>query len=192
MRTVRALIVDDEPNAREGLRQLLASDPDVTVVGECGDGRSALSALRSLTPDLVFLDVQMPELDGFAVVRAVGPTGLPVVVFVTAYDRYALKAFEAHAVDYLLKPFTDERFSKALEQAKAQIERIRHGELGRNVAALVATEVGNKAARARLAVRTANGVVLLPIETIDWVDADGDYVRIHAAKATHVARQTSA
>src|SRR5688500_1629594 len=115
---IRTLIVDDEPLAREGLRLLLGEDGEVEVIGECASGREAVQAIQKLHPDLVFLDVQMPELDGFQVIAALSPDDLPAVVFVTAYDRYALRAFEVHALDYLLKPFDDERFQDALRRAK--------------------------------------------------------------------------
>jgi two-component system, LytTR family, response regulator len=197
MTEMRTLIVDDEPAARAGLRHLLSADPDIAVVGECRDGREAVAAMRDAGPELVFLDVQMPELDGFGVLRAVGEERLPVVVFVTAYDQYALRAFEVHAVDYLLKPFTDDRFREALRQAKLQVRRARLGELSRQVAALVADgaatgqAAGSPAAvRDRLVVKTGGGVTLVPMADIDWIDADGDYVRIHAGKAAHTVRET--
>ncbi len=196
MRTVRTLIVDDEKSARDGLRHLLAADGDITVIGECGDGRSAVSAIRDLEPDLVFLDVQMPELDGFATLRAVGLERLPTIVFVTAYDRYALAAFEAHAVDYLLKPFADERFHDALAQAKHRIRQSRLGEFGERVAALLAegpvplSSQPRSAAHRPLVLHTKERVVLLPADEIAWIDADGDYVRIHAPDTTHVVRET--
>src|SRR6516225_7189360 len=120
---IRAVIVDDEPLARERLRDLLAEDAEVEVVGECADGTEAVAAIRGHAPDLVFLDVQMPGLDGFGVVAEVGPENMPLTVFVTAFDRYALKAFEVHALDYLLKPFDQDRFESALARAK---DRLRH------------------------------------------------------------------
>ena len=197
MRSVRTLVVDDEPAARDTLRHLLAADPEITLVGECASGRSALAALRACEPELLFLDVSMPEMDGFAVLEAAGRHDLPVVVFTTAYVQFALPAFRAHAVEYLLKPFTDGRFREALEHAKSQVDRVRQGNLGRRVAALV--QDGQRAGppddapavgpRERLALRTPNGVVVLPMGTIDWVDADGDHVRVHAGKTAVVARQ---
>lgn len=198
MNEMRTLIVDDEPAARAGLRHLLTADPEITVVGECRDGREAIAGICDLGPELVFLDVQMPELDGFGVLRAVGGEQLPVVVFVTAYDQYALRAFEVHAVDYLLKPFTDDRFREALRQAKLQVRRARLGELSRQVAALVADGAVVRSSpsgslsplRDRLVVKTGGGVTLVPVADIDWIDADGDYVRIHAGKAAHVVRET--
>lgn len=198
MRGMRTLIVDDEPAAREGLRHLLATDPEIEVVGECRDGKAATAAIRDQAPELVFLDVQMPELDGLGVLRDVPPERRPVVVFVTGYDRYALQAFEVHAVEYLLKPFTDDRFREALSQAKLQVRRTRMSELGREMASL-AGEGGLPAAdrnapptgyRNRLVVKTGGNVVLVPVEDIDWIDADGDYVRIHVGKASHTVRET--
>ncbi len=120
---IRALIVDDEPLARERIRTLLTDEPEIEVVGECGDGHKAVAAIRRHAPDLLFLDVQMPELDGFGVLQELGAQHLPVVVFVTAYDKYTLRAFEVHALDYLLKPFDRERFHKTLTRARAQIRQ---------------------------------------------------------------------
>ena len=203
MRGMRTLIVDDEPAAREGLRHLLAADPEIEVVGECRDGRTAAAAIRDQAPELVFLDIQMPEVDGLGVLREVAPERRPVVVFVTGYDRYALQAFEVHAVEYLLKPFTDDRFREALQQAKLQVRRTRMGELGREMASLAepagaaADSVVSPAAaatpatfRSRLVVKTGGNVVLVPVEDIDWIDADGDYVRIHVGKMAHTVRET--
>jgi len=197
MRSMRTLIVDDEPAAREGLRHLLAADPEIEVVGECRDGRTAAAVIRDQAPELVFLDIQMPEMDGLGVLREVGPERRPVVVFVTGYDRYALQAFEVHAVEYLLKPFTDDRFREALRQAKLQVRRTRMGELGRELASLAEPagaapppQRGPAAYRSRLVVKTGGNVVLVPVEDIDWIDADGDYVRIHVGKAAHTVRET--
>lgn len=199
MRGMRTLIVDDEPAAREGLRHLLAADPEIEVVGECRDGKTATAAIRDQAPELVFLDVQMPELDGLGVLRDVPVEQRPVVVFVTGYDRYALQAFEVHAVEYLLKPFTDDRFREALSQAKLQVRRTRMGELGREIATLAGSDAAAapaekpaapKGYRSRLVVKTGGNVVLVPVEDIDWIDADGDYVRIHVAKASHTVRET--
>jgi two-component system, LytTR family, response regulator len=134
---IRAVIADDEPLARRGVRQLLAPHADVTVVAEARNGAEAVEALRAHRPDLVFLDVQMPELDGFGVLRRVGPERMPVVVFVTAFDLYALRAFEAHALDFLLKPFSDERFADALSQAKMRVRQERISTLGEQLAALI-------------------------------------------------------
>lgn len=137
---VRVLLVDDEPLARETLRLLMADDATLDVVGECGSGREALQAIAQLAPDLVFLDVQMPELDGFQTLARLPAGRRPIVVFVTAYDRYAVKAFDAHALDYLVKPFTDARFHEALARAKTHVRQRAFGELGERVMSLLRTQ----------------------------------------------------
>jgi two-component system LytT family response regulator len=200
---IRVLIVDDEPAAREGLRHLLAADPEVTVVGECANGREALEALHRAPADVLFLDVQMPGLDGFGVLRELGPDRVPVVVFVTAYNQYALHAFDVRALDYLLKPFSDERFQEALGRAKAHVRRGRLGDLGQRLAALLA-ELDQPAPPAvieapapgtgtyldRLVIKSGGRVTLLRVTEIDWIDAEGDYVRIHVGRQWHLLRET--
>jgi two-component system LytT family response regulator len=187
--------VDDEPAARNGIRHLLSRDPDVVVVGECRNGREAVRALEKGDVDLVFLDIQMPELDGFGVLSAIGVVNMPAVVFVTAYDRHALRAFEVHAVDYLLKPFTDERFHEALAHAKAQIQQKRLGELSRQLAMLLSEAEAPRGARSRqypkrMPIRDGGRVMLLPLREVDWLEAEKDYVRVHVGKSIHVIRQT--
>jgi two-component system, LytTR family, response regulator len=135
--TVRALIVDDEPLARDCMRLALRATPDVQIVGECGDGESAVEAIRKYAPDIVFLDVQMPGLDGFGVLEQIETAAMPVVVFVTAFDAHAIRAFEVHALDYVLKPFPDERLLAALERAQSAVQERRNGELGRRLAEFV-------------------------------------------------------
>jgi two-component system LytT family response regulator len=134
---IRALIVDDEPLARERIRALLRKERDIELLGECGDGARAIAAIEKHRPDLVFLDEQMPEADGFEVVKAVGADNMPTVIFVTAFDKYALRAFDVHALDYLLKPFDRERFAQALDRARAQIRRQRAGDIHRRLFALL-------------------------------------------------------
>ena len=189
---LRVLIVDDEPLARERLRVLLRDAPEVQVVGECGDGRRALAAIRRRRPDLLFLDVQMPELDGFAVLRALDPTELPAVIFVTAYDRYALRAFEVHALDYLLKPFDRERFHRALARARTQIERDRRGTLDARLLALLEDLRPGRKRLERLVVKEGGRVFFLRAEEIDWVEAQGNYARLHIGRETHLVRETMA
>jgi two-component system LytT family response regulator len=210
---IRALIVDDEPLARRGIRQLLESAEDVTVVGECRNGRDALTALDSLAPDLVFLDVQMPELDGFDVVRARGPARMPYVIFVTAYDEFAVKAFETHALDYLVKPVNDVRFAAALDRVR---ERMRFAEalaLSRRIGDLLATQArragGNTelpgdmeglaprltnaiAPARRLIVPTSTGDLVLDVEEIDWIQAEDYYAAVHARGRRHLIRESLA
>ncbi|HEV2750333.1 MAG TPA: LytTR family DNA-binding domain-containing protein [Gemmatimonadales bacterium] len=193
MRPIRTLIVDDEPAARDGMRQLLAADPEIVLTGECANGREATAAIRDTSPDLVFLDVQMPELDGFGVLREVGVERAPAVVFVTAFDQYALRAFDVHAIDYLLKPFTDDRFRQSLDRAKQQVRQAQLGDLSRKLAALLDHD-GAASARPRyldrLVVKSGGKVTLLPVGEIEWIDAEGDYVRIHVGKTWHLLRET--
>jgi len=187
MEKIRALIVDDEALARKRLRQFLAEVPDVEVVGECEDGRRAVSLIRSAAPDLLFLDVQMPLLDGFGVIREVGAGSVPAVVFVTAFDQFALRAFEAHALDYLLKPFGRERFMQAVVRARRQI-----GDA--NVRARLDALVGGLSERprhaARLAVKARGRTVILSTDEIDWVGAADNYLELHAGSASYVVRET--
>lgn len=189
---VRVLVADDEPLARSGVVRLLARDPEIAVVGECADGRSAIEAIGSLAPDLLLLDIQMPEIDGFEVIRLVGPERMPPVVFVTAYDQFALQAFEVHAVDYLLKPFDDERFAEAIARAKGLVRRGGLGEAERRVLArLAGTEPGPASGwLTRIVVKKTGSTILLPVEDIDWIESADYCVRIHAQKRNHVIRET--
>ena len=193
MRPIRTLIVDDEPAARDGIRHLLAANPEIVLAGECSNGREAAAAIRDTAPDLVFLDVQMPGLDGFGVLREVGVDRAPAVVFVTAFDQYALRAFDVHAIDYLLKPFTDDRFRQSLEQAKQLVRQGRLGDLSSKLAALLDhDEPAPPRPRYldRLVVKSGGKVTLLPVGEIEWIDAEGDYVRIHVGKTWHLLRET--
>lgn len=189
---IRALIVDDEPLARERIRTLLRKEPDIEVAGECGDGGRAVTAIEKERPDLVFLDVQMPEAGGFEVLEAVGAERMPAVIFVTAYDKYALRAFEVHALDYLLKPFDRQRFREALERARAHIRRAQAGELHQRLLALLGDVRPAQARRERLVVREGGRIFFLRVEEIDWVEAAGNYVRLHAGKRSHLLRETLA
>ena len=192
MSKIRALVVDDEPMARERIAGLLAQEPDVEVVGQCSDGLQAVSAIQQLAPELVFLDVQMPAVDGFGVIRQIGPDRMPLTVFVTAYDEYALKAFEVHALDYLLKPFGRDRFQQTLQHARAILERRRAGDLGRRLLALVndiKTEPGPTRLD-RLVVKSGGRVFFLRTDQIDWIEAAGNYVRLHLGDESHLFRET--
>jgi len=198
---VRTLIVDDERMARKRLRTLLTADPDVDVVGEAGNGRDAVAAIQERMPDLVFLDIQMPELDGFAVVQAVGVEHMPVTVFVTAFDQYALKAFEAHALDYLTKPFDRERFETSLGRAKQQVSlrtSARNASAAKPLTSSDATErlvsllsdIRRKQEFAeRLMVKSAGRVVFLRVDEIDWIEAAGSYVRLHVGRESHLLHE---
>lgn len=191
---LRVLVVDDEPLGRERLRTLLADDPGVEIVGECADGRSAVEAVRDLAPDLVFLDVQMPLLDGFEVVGAVGADSMPPVIFVTAYDEYAIKAFEVHALDYLLKPFDRARFDRALERAKEHLARRgEDGALAGQLRALLDEVRSGRDAAAegdRLLIRSRGRITIVPTRELDWIEAAGNYARLHAGEETHLMRET--
>jgi two-component system, LytTR family, response regulator len=182
--TTRVLIVDDEAVARRRIRRLLAPDPDVIVVGECGDGASAVRAIAAERPDVAFLDVQMPELDGFDVVQAVKPSELPAVVFVTAFDQYALRAFDVHAIDYLLKPFTSERFRVALARARERCGR------RDALAALVEQLRARPRYLARFAVRAADRTVLVDSADVDWMEAADNYVKLHVGAKEYLLRET--
>jgi two-component system, LytTR family, response regulator len=187
--TLRVLIVDDEAVARRRIRRLLAAETDVAVVGECADGASALSAIAKAKPDLAFLDVQMPELDGFGVVRSLTPSELPAIVFVTAYDRYALRAFDVQAIDYLLKPFTRERFRTALARARERLhERARDDRLTRLIDHLGASQQ----CPARVAVRSGDRFVVVDWSDVDWVEAADNYVTLHVGAREHLLRDTLA
>jgi two-component system, LytTR family, response regulator len=187
---MRALVVDDEPMARERVLSLLQHEDDVEVVGECSDGEQAIAAIQHQTPDLVFLDVQMPGIDGFGVIQAIGAERMPIVVFITAYDEYALKAFEVHAADYLLKPFGRDRFQETLKHARASLERRRAGDLGRRLLALVNDIKPETPKLDRLVVKSGGRVFFLRTEDIDWIEAAGNYVRLHLADESHLFRET--
>ncbi len=189
---IKALIVDDEPLARERLRAWLREEPNVELLGECSDGRQALEAIRASKPDLLFLDVQIPELDGLGVLEALGEAVPPAVIFVTAYDQFAVKAFEVHAVDYLLKPFDRERFRAALRRAEDRLERPESGAVAAQVAALSAELRPPGQPVTRLAVKTDGRYLLLKAEEIDWIEAADNYVSLHVGPRTHLLRETMA
>jgi two-component system LytT family response regulator len=190
MKRLRALIADDEPLARERIAGLLQGEPDIEVVGECPDGTKTVAAIQQLSPDLVFLDVQMPGATGFDVVQAVRPDRMPIVVFVTAYDKYALKAFDVHALDYLLKPFDRDRFQKALQRAREQVERQQTGDLGRRLLALVHDLKPANQRLDRLVIKSGGRVFFLRTDEIDWIEAAGNYVRLHLGSDSHLFRET--
>jgi two-component system LytT family response regulator len=187
---IRALIVDDEPVARRRIRRLLGAEADIEVAGECGDGRTAIEAIRSLQPQLVFLDVQMPEADGFAVLRAIGDP-MPAVVFVTAFDQYALSAFEVHALDYLLKPFTARRFAQTVERARSYLARLAAGPDDRVIRLLNDLRMPRRFL-SRFVVRSEGRVRLIDADDVDWIEAADNYVVLHVGASTHVLRETMA
>ena len=185
--TARVLIADDEAVARRRLRRLLQREPDLSVVAECADGAAALRLMVELAPDLVLLDVQMPELDGFEVLQRFPGDQWPAVIFVTAFDRYALRAFDVHAIDYLLKPFSAERFRTALGRART---RLRHRAHDAGLAALVDEIRRRPAFAARLAIPSRGRTVLLDTASIDWIEAADNYVTLHAGGREHLVRET--
>lgn len=197
---IRVLIVDDEPLARRGVRVCLAGAPDVEVVGECADGETAAGQIVQLAPDLVFLDVQMPGLDGFGVLARVPPAHWPLVIFLTAHEQHALRAFDAHALDYLLKPVDDDRFALALGRARQRLRERGAGEILSRMGALLHEHAGappegaaGTAAREgyleRFAVKSGTRMVLVPVEEVRWISAEGDYAGLHvAAGRVHLVR----
>jgi two-component system LytT family response regulator len=192
MNEIGALIVDDEPPARRGIRQLLEAHPDIRIIGECRDGREALLSLRVLRPDLVFLDIQMPELDGFGVVREHGPDRMPPVVFVTAYDQFAVRAFDAHALDYLVKPLNRARFDLAIARVRERRELMGARERERQLSVLLANLAANCSPVTRIVVPRSGGALMLAVDVIDWIQAV-DYVsRIHAGGERHLLRESLA
>jgi two-component system LytT family response regulator len=188
MRRYSAVIVDDEGPSRNRIRQLLGSEPDFQVIGECGDGRQAVDLLRRSPPDVLFLDVQMPEMDGFAVLQEIGAKQIPAVVFVTAYDKYALHAFEVQALDYLLKPFDRERFRETLERARTRITTAQAAELSDKLRDMLAALAPT--ARERIVIKNGGRVTLLDTASIDWIEAADNYVCLHCGTARHVIRET--
>lgn len=202
------LVVDDEALARRRVVEMLHRRDDVQVVGECANGREAVEAIRRLEPDILFLDVQMPGLDGFQVLERLGPQELPAVIFSTAYDEYALAAFDVHAVDYLLKPYADERLEQALERAESLLRARRLGELRERLRALLddvsvprTSDADRQSADPggpspdtgyleRFAVPGRKGITLVDAEEVDWIEASGDYATLHEGRTTHLLRTT--
>ena len=183
---MRILIVDDEPLARRGLRVRLKGIAEVEIVGESASGRAAVADIERTKPDLVLLDVQMPELDGFGVIDAIGPDRMSLTIFVTAYDTHAIRAFDANALDYLLKPIDDERFRVAIERARKRMSESRAARARRLEGAI--GSIGDR----RIVIRDGSRVLLFDQADIDWVGADGDYVRVHAQGRSHLVRHTLA
>jgi len=190
---LRVLVVDDEPLARNGVAELAGRDPELVVVGQCGDGAGALAAIRSLRPDLVLLDVQLPELDGFELLRRLEPGERPAVVFITAYDHFAVRAFDVHAIDYLVKPFDDTRFAEAVTRAKSAIRDARGGRLNERLSDLLEHLAGAPPADGwltRIVVKTGGRVVLVRVDEIDWIEAADYCVKLHVQDKVHVLRES--
>jgi two-component system, LytTR family, response regulator len=190
--TIRVLVADDEPLARRGVRQLLAPHSDLAVVGESRNGPETLRALDHLNPDLLFLDVQMPEMDGFAVLRARGPDRMPVVVFVTAHDQFAVQAFEAHAIDYLVKPLNVARFEAALRRVRERLHLLEAAGLASKLTAVLAAERAQREKKGveRLVVSAAAGELVIPVADIDWIGADDYYARLQIGPKSYLLRES--
>jgi two-component system LytT family response regulator len=193
---IKTVIVDDEPLARRNLRLLLERDSQIEIIGECRNGKEAVKAIETSRPDLIFLDIQMPEMDGFDVIEHVGAEHVQAIVFVTAFDQYALKAFEVHALDFLLKPYDDVRFNQALQRAKAQIETREISKISKRLLALLEERESQKHISTRqtpyltrLMIKLASRVVLLKVREIDWIEADGNYAKLHVGKKAHLLRE---
>jgi two-component system, LytTR family, response regulator len=191
MDRIRALIVDDEPIARQGLRALLDAETGIEVIGECRNGREAVKAIREQSPDLIFLDVQMPKMGGFDVVAELGAAQMPAVVFVTAYDQYAIKAFEIDAMDYLLKPFDEERFQKTLERVRSHFRQGSFSQLNQSLSALLTRlERGEAKQNERIVIKSGGRIFFVNADEIDWIEAAGNYVRLHVGVKAHLLRET--
>lgn len=189
---VRTVIVDDEPLGRERIRTLLDDDPEIEVVGEASDGKAAVAAIAKLKPALLFLDVQMPEMSGFEVLKAIAGAEMPAVIFVTAYDHYAVQAFQVHALDYLLKSFDRERFGQAVQRAKAEITKGREHKLDERLAALLEDLQVQHGKMERLIVRSGGRIIFLRVEEIDWIEAADNYVCLHVGRESYLLRGTMA
>ncbi len=187
---IRTLIVDDQLMARELLRRMLKDEPDIEIVGMPASGWEAVQAINSLSPDLVFLDVRMPELDGFGVLAQIDPARMPVIIFVTANDDFALRAFDVHALDYLVKPCTMDRFQTALHRARRQIHRNQARDIQRRLTALLEDLKAQPKLAERLPVKSEGRIIFLRLMDIDWVEAADNYVKLHSGNEAHMLRET--
>jgi two-component system, LytTR family, response regulator len=186
---IRVVIADDEALARDQISDLLKRFEDCELVGVCADGRQALTAIEENRPDLLFLDIEMPELNGFEVLQEIRVAPMPAVVFVTAYDKYAIQAFEAHALDYLLKPFDFERFERTLQRARKQIAASRNGELNEKLIQILQSRKSEPKFLDRLAIKSRGRVIFLRTDEITWIEAAGNYLELHTGKESHLIRE---
>lgn len=195
------LIVDDEPTAREGIRMYLEGEKGLEIVGECSNGIEAVSVIREQSPDLVFLDIQMPGMDGFEVIKAIGVEKMPATIFVTAYDKYALRAFDVHALDYLLKPFDQSRLLKAVSRSKAMMRKEDKNESNLQLLALIKelrrepvnitqSRIAERNYQERIVIKQSGHIFFLNVDEIDWIEAAGNYIKLHAGRETHLIRDT--
>jgi two-component system, LytTR family, response regulator len=187
---IRALIADDETLARKFIRQMLRDDRDFEIIGECGNGKETVAMIRKESPDVVFLDVQMPEMDGFAVLESIGIERLPEIIFTTAYEQYAIRAFELHALDYLLKPFDQTRFKDAIKYAKERFRSERWNDGRMQISALLENIKNKPQYVERLVIKSGGRITFLRIDEINWIEADDKYVHLHTGKARPMVRQT--
>ena len=187
---MRIVIADDEPPARERIRSLLAQEQNVEIVGECGNGEETLKSVSELQPDLLFLDIQMPAMDGFEVLRSLQKTKLPLIIFVTAYNEHAIKAFEVHALDYLLKPFTQKRFRDSLQRARATLEAKKTTVLPADLLEIIQKAQTPRTHLSRIPVRHGEKLYFVKTGQIDYLEAAGNYVVLHTGKETHIVRET--
>jgi two-component system LytT family response regulator len=187
---IRTLVVDDEPLAREGILIRLRGEPDIDVIGECRNGREGAAAILREAPDLVFLDVQMPRLDGFGVIESVGPKRMPPVIFVTAYDEHAVKAFEVHALDYLLKPIDGARFRDALERARVRVRSRNLEAVSEQLQEMLGALKGGAEHLERLSIKSRGRITFLSVNDIDWIEAADNYVQVHTGRQSHLVHAT--
>jgi two-component system, LytTR family, response regulator len=187
---IRALVIDDEPLAREMIREMLSSDPNIEIIAECANGREAVAAIKEQSPDLIFLDIQMPELGGFEVLESLEPGKAPYVIFATAYDQYAVRAFEVHAFDYLLKPFDNERFEVAWQRAKNQIQSDRSGQRDQHILALLEELKTGPSYLERLVIKAGGRVFFLSVDDVVCIEAEGNYVRVYDSNKSYLLRET--
>jgi two-component system LytT family response regulator len=192
---IKTLIVDDEPLARQTIRELLNDEPEIEIIGECKSGLEAVNFIRKQSPDLLFIDIQMPGMNGFEALSRIDLEQIPAIIFVTAFDQYALKAFEVHALDYLLKPFSDKRFKEALQQAKSNIELREINRLSQSLVALIGDHAGNemlpakrKSFLTRFMIRAGGRVTFIKTSDVDWIAADDYYIKLHVSDKSHLLR----
>jgi two-component system LytT family response regulator len=187
---IKTLIVDDEPIARERVRRMLREENGIEIVGECGNGAEAVAFINENQPDLVFLDIQMPEMTGFEALQSITSDKVPVIIFATAYDQYAIQAFDVHALDYLLKPFSRQRFQRAVGRAREQIEKTRVGKIDERLVSLLSDLKAGKKYLERLVVKSVGRVFFLRTDEVDWIEAAGNYAKLHVGREGHLIRET--
>jgi two-component system LytT family response regulator len=187
---IRTLIVDDEPLARKRIKRFLVEETDISVIGECGSGNEAIETIQRTPPDLIFLDIQMPEINGFEVLQAIPAECMPAIIFVTAYNQHALKAFEVHALDYLLKPFTQDRFKSAVDRARTQLAKNSEPKQNPGLVALVEKLRASQSYLNRFMIKSSNRVVFVKAIDVDWIGSAANYALLHVGDKTHIVRET--